>query len=272
MGDNKVTCDKCDGKRATTKSIRFLSLSYFLGTRLGRLIFNYHKKINLSLYFNAKQYLYSDDDKEAIGSYNVDFDLDNNNNNTSVKPNTDNSQVDMFYELYSIFIHDGGAGDGHYYAHIKDFESDDLIRFNNSVHQKPKEECIRIFAKQDNLNAKPQAKKIAKSEAPTATTEKTCGKEKEDVTTTPALFLQHQHQKMIKKQKQQYQNKKIRYWCTISCNIGNTNENDRVGAIVAASSVAQQNDGAIKLKKVEKSYFKNKKHHHLYLQKDQHII
>ena len=192
MGDNKVTCDKCDGKRATTKSIRFLSLSYFLGTRLGRLIFNYHKKINLSLYFNAKQYLYSDDDKEAIGSYNVDFDLDNNNNNTSVKPNTDNSQVDMFYELYSIFIHDGGAGDGHYYAHIKDFESDDLIRFNNSVHQKPKEECIRIFAKQDNLNAKPQAKKIIKAEAPAATTttektgEKDKEKQKENVTTAPA--------------------------------------------------------------------------------------
>ena len=96
--------------------------------------------------------IYSDD-KEAIVSYNVDFDLDKNDNNTSVKQNTDNSQVAMFYELYSIFIHDGGAGDGHYYAHIKDFETGDWIRFNDW------EECIRIFAKQDNLNEKLQAKK-----------------------------------------------------------------------------------------------------------------
>ena len=51
-------------------------------------------------------------------------------NNTSVEGNPILILYkQMFHELYSIFIHDGG---GHYYAYRKDFESGDRIRFKDS--------------------------------------------------------------------------------------------------------------------------------------------
>ena len=37
------------------------------------------------------------------------------------------------YELYSILIHSGSAGGGHYYAYIKDFESGTWFEFNDST-------------------------------------------------------------------------------------------------------------------------------------------
>ena len=128
----------------------------FLGIHLRRGTFAYHtlqrvttnKKIHFPLYFNSKQCLNSSGDKEAIESYNVDFNSNKNDKNESVKKedNEDNSQTDMFYELYSIFIHDGGACGGHYYAYMKDFESGEWIRFNDSrVYKIPKKNVYKYL-------------------------------------------------------------------------------------------------------------------------------
>ena len=101
---------------------------------------------------------------------NANFDLDKNDNFTNVKENTDNAQADIFYQLYSIFIYDGG----HYYAYMKDFESGDWIRFNDSrVHK-----TIRTFAKQDNLIAKSQSQRIIKAEVSAGTTTQKAGEKK----------------------------------------------------------------------------------------------
>ena len=57
---------------------------------------------------------------------------------------------------------------------MKDFESGDWIRFNDSrVHK-----TIRIFAKQDNLNAKPQSQRIIKAEVSARTTTQKAGEKK----------------------------------------------------------------------------------------------
>lgn len=50
------------------------------------------------------------------------------------------------YELYSILIHSGGAHAGHYYAYIKDFETNEWFKFNDvMVHKISFLEIISTF-------------------------------------------------------------------------------------------------------------------------------
>lgn len=42
-------------------------------------------------------------------------------------------QSEHLYELYSILIHSGGAGGGHYYAYIKNFVNNKWYKFNDSI-------------------------------------------------------------------------------------------------------------------------------------------
>lgn len=50
------------------------------------------------------------------------------------------------YELYAVMIHSGGAYGGHYYAYIKDFETEKWHEFNDtSVREISFLELIEVF-------------------------------------------------------------------------------------------------------------------------------
>ena len=55
-------------------------------------------------------------------------------NSTSIDSSTNNNTAGPYnYELFSIMIHSGSASGGHYYAYIKDFDSNNWFSFNDQT-------------------------------------------------------------------------------------------------------------------------------------------
>ena len=106
--------------------------------------------------------------------------------------------------------------------HIKDFESGDWLRFNDSCYIKYR----KMNVCEHNLNGKPQTKKIIKTEAPAGTTEKTgekeTEKEKDDVMTVPAPKDNKKTEAEITKQKI------IDTVAQLAAKLATRNENDQV--------------------------------------------
>lgn len=76
----------------------------------------------------------------AIGCNNNDPDLqeddegiDMASSTTDNKCNTSNELGPYTYDLFAIMIHSGSASGGHYYAYIKDFETDEWYCFNDQL-------------------------------------------------------------------------------------------------------------------------------------------
>lgn len=76
------------------------------------------------------------------GSCNTnDPDLQEDDEGIDMTSSTDNNKCGSAcaesgpynYELFAIMIHSGSASGGHYYAYIKDFESDDWYCFNDQT-------------------------------------------------------------------------------------------------------------------------------------------
>ncbi|CAO1302522.1 unnamed protein product [Diamesa serratosioi] len=64
-------------------------------------------------------------DSKSFMSNSTSIDSSTNNNNNNTGPYN--------YELFSIMIHSGSASGGHYYAYIKDFESNNWFSFNDQT-------------------------------------------------------------------------------------------------------------------------------------------
>jgi len=64
------------------------------------------------------------------------------------------------YELYAVMVHSGGAQGGHYYAYIKDLETDKWYNFNDSIVREISViDVVEMFGPEPTLPAKPGVKR-----------------------------------------------------------------------------------------------------------------
>lgn len=65
------------------------------------------------------------------------------------------AEGDQVYELYAIMVHSGGANAGHYFAYIKDVDTQQWLKFNDSqVHRVSVIEVMSTFGVPTKTKAK----------------------------------------------------------------------------------------------------------------------
>eukprot|EP00817_Percolomonadidae_sp_ATCC50343_P006605 CAMPEP_0117429958 /NCGR_PEP_ID=MMETSP0758-20121206/9486_1 /TAXON_ID=63605 /ORGANISM="Percolomonas cosmopolitus, Strain AE-1 (ATCC 50343)" /LENGTH=1154 /DNA_ID=CAMNT_0005217475 /DNA_START=13 /DNA_END=3473 /DNA_ORIENTATION=- len=115
-GDNQWYCEALDKKVDAVKGIQFKTFPDILTLHLKR--FDYDRRTWQPIKLGHK--------------VAFPFDLDMSPYLTTMEAYKDQNKIDYVYELYSVMIHSGSVNAGHYYAYIKDFESDNWYEFNDS--------------------------------------------------------------------------------------------------------------------------------------------
>lgn len=151
-GGNQITCDGCHKKVDANKGLRIGSVPQILTLQLKRFTYNpvtwqrikLSKRVTYPLYFNMAPFLnrtrLPDDELQAVGG-------------TNTRPTAEElaqSKDALWYELFSVLIHSGGAMGGHYYAYCKDVVSGKWFNFNDMEVKAISEEDALSMAGQDN--------------------------------------------------------------------------------------------------------------------------
>ena len=119
-GDNKIFCDSCNTKHAAIKRQSFKSLPRMLIFVLKRFEFNYDtmQKIKLNDYYEFPLTI-------DMTKYTTEY-LHNKSENKSSENKANQ------YKLKGIVIHTGHSEGGHYYAYIREQNSDNWYEFNDT--------------------------------------------------------------------------------------------------------------------------------------------
>ena len=119
-GDNKIFCDSCNTKHAAIKRQSFKSLPRMLIFVLKRFEFNYDtmQKIKLNDYYEFPLTI-------DMTKYTTEY-LHNKSENKSSESKANQ------YKLKGIVIHTGHSEGGHYYAFIRDQNSENWYEFNDT--------------------------------------------------------------------------------------------------------------------------------------------
>eukprot|EP01080_Neovahlkampfia_damariscottae_P005080 gene5080-8680_t len=121
-GENQWRCEELGNiKVDAIKGFKFNEFPYILTLQLER--FGYHP-----IHFYRIKYSHS-------VSFPFKIDMNEFLETKSIEP--------IYYELYSVLIHSGGAESGHYYAYIKDFEENKWYNFNDSTVEEIDEEKVK---------------------------------------------------------------------------------------------------------------------------------
>ena len=146
--DNQIQCESCNQKSDALKGLKIDSVPQILTLQLKRFTYDpvTWQRIKLSrrvvypLYLNMAKYVNTSQiECEPSGGSNEVPDL--------------SAEGCMWYELFSILIHSGGALGGHYYAYCKDVATGEWFNFNDQTVLRISEEDALSMCGTDAVNS-----------------------------------------------------------------------------------------------------------------------
>jgi ubiquitin carboxyl-terminal hydrolase 47 len=152
-GSDKVSCDTCGERTASTKGLKIAEPPYLLQLQLKRFVFDYvamdHQKLNdkvtFPLVLDLNQYAAdsllvttdarpasAEGDEDKPGAACTTGQADSGTSTLEMARDLIRKNGPHVYELYAVLVHSGGARSGHYYAYIKDLDTQKWNSFNDS--------------------------------------------------------------------------------------------------------------------------------------------
>lgn len=123
-GDNKITCEVCNDKKAAVMRTCIGSLPNMLLLHLKRFDLDFQTFETVKL--NSKMAFPMSINMLKYTKDGIDAGKEEDQNRANVKPEHDIDPEDYEYELQGILVHAGVAQGGHYYSFVRSYESKDL--------------------------------------------------------------------------------------------------------------------------------------------------
>eukprot|EP01113_Clastostelium_recurvatum_P018778 TRINITY_DN2213_c0_g1_i4.p1 TRINITY_DN2213_c0_g1~~TRINITY_DN2213_c0_g1_i4.p1 ORF type:complete len:1297 (+),score=419.02 TRINITY_DN2213_c0_g1_i4:80-3970(+) len=131
-GSNQYFCERCAGKVDALKGLALKHIPYLLTLQLKRFDFDYetfervklNDEVTFPMQLDMRPFVQNKINQDGTGQEATSL--------PPPPPRSECTAADQQYELFSVLVHSGGAGSGHYYSYIKDFATGEWYTFNDS--------------------------------------------------------------------------------------------------------------------------------------------